>query len=1111
MRYDSVHTVKKKGTSTMGKGKRNRTLHVENNVGAPKKQNKAKKQFVMPVWAKRALCIALLVAVLAGIIVSAVISGGAILRGRIIVESKTGKYDMNQQMATFILWQVMYQQASYEWQNAYYQQYFGGSTSDIVKNYQSPDLYGITMAAYYTKEVLNSGLYSIEDYLIEIVAGADAAEKAGLKFDANDKKDVEDVVSWVKNIYANLGFAINGIPFKNFLTEYVGEGFKTSDIEAAAKLMIMYSKYSDYMSFNLQDDPDQNTLQDYILKNPAGFFQTKYYSYTGATVQMMRDFFTDEFMTERFESTVAKHYANVDRLAVMDLKDEALTAKLQELGLTEAVKYTRTTGEDGEYTYSPELIDALADYIFGTSNKAGTFAAISGEKCAYLVYYKESSTATEATIAVKQYNYADYEQKLIDDVNDAEVSTIALINAALNASIVAAESTLDYKTNNEKAADLLAQLNADNTMLMPGSVIEVQTTKPATQNDTNTAPKSILDSLYAKDVNPVVGWNFVVNDTTLSYVVKVVDITKDESGAQTGITIQYVSFTDDFFASLLASFEAEFNLYLLESKVEAPLYSMTVDAFKEKVVNWLMDENFKELVLNRYANQDKGALLTAKADSNPEVLENKLEELFGFEGVKTYTKSAALEKDFETSCDSKVYEYIFSSKNADTATVITGKNDRVFLVYVAPVPAKDEEGHEGHDHTNTVHAAIKEYVFADYEEQLKYTYTKDEQEETKTFAEQIIADLLAEGRKNTTTYKSADDLAKAKLDALKAANSTETWSGTPATITKPAAKPADETNTAPQAIIDKIYPNGSSTKSITLTANTYYQVDDDGTSFVFKITEIDTAALSCKVEYNLFEDSEYYSYFRSIKSKLDSSFKETSTEIKYPDSITEGTYQDWLFKGEFKAAEGDNAATRTFDRVKDDLTFIASVDSSNNITSLTFYLVDEPAAQKNDEELTVYAAYQLYETEKDAIKALKKLNGLTGYDLLDMFTSFKRREEMGDNNEEGYAPGYVVTTSPTISVDMVKSDITDENLKNWLFDANRKTNDVEIIKTADGKGYYLAAFSSSEQAWTRNARSGWVNKSFEDHIKTLVGDYKINEEAMAKVEGVITTTTAAAK
>ena len=123
----------------MGKGKRNRLLHIEDNTGAPQKQNKNKKQFVLPIWAKRALCIALLVAVLAGIIVSAVINGGVILRNRIIVESKTGKYDMNQQMATFILWQTMYQQASYEWQNAYYQQYFGGSKSEILTQYQSPE------------------------------------------------------------------------------------------------------------------------------------------------------------------------------------------------------------------------------------------------------------------------------------------------------------------------------------------------------------------------------------------------------------------------------------------------------------------------------------------------------------------------------------------------------------------------------------------------------------------------------------------------------------------------------------------------------------------------------------------------------------------------------------------------------------------------------------------------------------------------------------------------------------------------------------------------------------------------------------------------------------
>jgi hypothetical protein len=69
-------SIKKKGTSTMEKGTK----------------TKNKKQFIWPAWAKRALCIALLVAVLAGIVVAAIINGGTVLRSRIIVDSKTGKF-----------------------------------------------------------------------------------------------------------------------------------------------------------------------------------------------------------------------------------------------------------------------------------------------------------------------------------------------------------------------------------------------------------------------------------------------------------------------------------------------------------------------------------------------------------------------------------------------------------------------------------------------------------------------------------------------------------------------------------------------------------------------------------------------------------------------------------------------------------------------------------------------------------------------------------------------------------------------------------------------------------------------------------------------------------
>ncbi len=1075
----------------MGKGKRNKQLHLNETAGAPqKRQNKTKKQFVMPLWAKRTLCIVLLVAVLAGIIAAALISGGAILRNRIIVESKSGKFDMNQQMATFVLWYTMYQQATIEWQNAYYQQYFGGSQSSILTQYQSPDAYGLSTAAYYTKEILNSGLHSIKDYLIELVAGADAAIDAGMKYESHDKSDAKSVVTWMQNLYLNLGFAQYGYSFDYFLSEYVGDNFKKSDIEDAAKVMIMYSKYSDYMNFGFQSEPTQSDLQNYIDKNPAGFFETKYYAFSGASESMVREFYSDKFMEERFESTVAKHFANMDRLALTDLKGDALNAKLEELGLKNTTKYTKTT-TDGEATYSPELVESIADYVFSTSNKAGTFSAISGDKCAYLVYFEKTSTATEATISIREYKYEDYKDNLSSIENPKEL---------IGECIKLGENTTDFMTAKEKADDLLAQMQDDLDLNIPeDQILSADTTKPLAENDTNTAPKEILDILYDEDATVYNGWKFIAHNSTTYYVVKVLEVKKEDDKPTTNYTIAYVALTDDLFAGVLDSFEAEYHLYLLETKVEAPLYKQDFKTFEEKVVNWLMDENFKELVLTRYADAELEDLLAAKADSNKDELTRVLGELFT-NGLEDFTKGYVTKKDFETKYDVKVYDYIFNSKNKDSATVIVGDDDRVFLVYVAPKPEEEEEGHEGHDHSKLVHAAIKEYNFADYEAALKVS----EAEDAKTFQEQIIADLLADGRKNSTAFKGAEDLAKAELDALKATENAKTWEGF---TTVNALRPTENaTSPLPDAILNKIYPNGSKTEKITLTANTYYQVDSNGTSYVFKLAEIGETLLSCKVEYKTFEDEEYYSYFRGIKSKLDASLKEEATTLKYPQSITTGSYQDWLFKNEYKDGP------RTFDRQKDDMTFIATVDSKNNVTGLTIYIVDEPAKQVNDEEDTVYAVYQLFETEKEAKKALKKLGGKTGFALLDLFSSLKITETMKEGNAEGYYPGYVLSTNPTVGLDFTESDIPDENLKAWLFDDARQAFDVEIVQTKDGKGYYLVLYASGEEAWTRSARTGWTEEKFAEHMKSVIanGNYEFNEDAMSKIEGVLTTTTAPA-
>ena len=1074
----------------MGKGKRNRQLHVENTTGAPqKRQNKNKKQGPWPLWAKRTLCIVLLVAVLAGIVVAALISSGAILRGRIIVESKSGKFDINQQMATFILWQAMYQQAANDWWNAYYQQYFYGTKSDIVTQYQSAEQYGLAMASYYTKEALNTGLYTIKDYMIELVAGADAALDAGMKYEAHDKEDAKSVVTWMQNIYVSFGFAEQGIPFKNFLKEYVCDTFKTSDIEDAAKVMVMYSKYSDYKSFLLQSNPTDADLQDYILKNPSNNFEAYYYSYTGAGEDMIRNFFTDEFMTERFESTLAKHYANADRLEIADLKDAELTAKLTAFKLDNAQKYTKD---------SNNLPTAISDYIFSTSNKAGTFSAISGESCAYLIYFKATSTASEATVAYKTYNYNDYKDQIVTDLADESLATLEAIKDALTASIAAGKNTTDHEADNKKAADLLGKMNEGLETGITDS--QITTATGLTKDSTDKAPKSILNVLFDEDAKPVKDWKFVVNDNNESHVV-IVDKVDSEAGT---IDVSYVTYTDDTFVPLLRTFEAEFNIYLLESKTDYHTYTWAFDDFEKEVTNWLIDENLKELVLSKKANvvcDDLKLAMSASGEGAAEALAAKLIDIFGGEtGTVTYVNSHYTAQQL----DSAVYDYIFNYKNKESASVIVGEDDKVFLVYVKSY--KDNSDKDGDDSANleiTVEVGIKEFTVA------------EEDQETINSLKQTIANALtAEGRKDPADFaKSAEDIAKDKLAAFKA--NTEVWEKgvTKVSTTKPLS--SNDTNTAPKAILDKIYPTGSSTTKINLTVGEFVQADDNkGTSYVVKVIAVDNDKLTCTVEYQSYEDEENYSYFRAIRDMLNDSLNEKPVSVKLPASVTSGTYQDWLFKNEYKEATASNRASRDFERKKNDFTFIATTDSKNAITGLTIYIAhaeDDKAVvqQVYDEEKTVYAAYQLFKTEAEAQKALKKLNGKTGFELLDVFTSLKQIEEIGENNTEGYAPGYVITTTPTIGVDLTKSDVTDANLANWLFNSNPAAYSTNIIAAKDGSGYYLAVFASSEAAWKRTARTGWVDEAFTEHMKTLVGNYSINEKAMAKVDGVVTSVTGA--
>ena len=78
----------------MGKGKRNRQLHVEDKQTNPAKaKDRAKKQqFIMPKWAKMTICFVLLAAILIGAVAISLLNGGIVYRTRILVESNSAKY-----------------------------------------------------------------------------------------------------------------------------------------------------------------------------------------------------------------------------------------------------------------------------------------------------------------------------------------------------------------------------------------------------------------------------------------------------------------------------------------------------------------------------------------------------------------------------------------------------------------------------------------------------------------------------------------------------------------------------------------------------------------------------------------------------------------------------------------------------------------------------------------------------------------------------------------------------------------------------------------------------------------------------------------------------------
>ena len=256
----------------MGKGSRNRQNrdaqpNTEIVKAAPKKK-KVRYHKPLSDTAKSIIeCAVALVLVLA-IVAGALINAGTFKRNNILVHSKTGEFDLNQQMATYIVWDSLYYTGYYMWQ--YYQDSIKSSTG--ITNQSD---YCLAYAMSGVQDTLLTSIEGNADALKGYVAICDAAADLGISLSEEEIKEAEkEAVEALDSMASSLNYSA-----KRFLKRFIGCNVKMKDVKAVARLQKLYSKVMESEESKLKDSITDAILQTYRDENPESFYSTDYLSY----------------------------------------------------------------------------------------------------------------------------------------------------------------------------------------------------------------------------------------------------------------------------------------------------------------------------------------------------------------------------------------------------------------------------------------------------------------------------------------------------------------------------------------------------------------------------------------------------------------------------------------------------------------------------------------------------------------------------------------------------------------------------------------------------------------------------------------------------------------
>lgn len=446
----------------MGKGSRNRQLHQMDRIENPQKYKKKKQG---PKWLAPLISLVVVVAIVVGIVASAVINSGIITRNRVIIKSESGKFDVNQNMATFVAWQSLYYNASMYWTYCSYGMI--EDTYGITKSY-TVDQYALTVAQSSLDTALRDSIDDVVESLKVYVAVCDAAYKEGVALEDGDTTGVTEAIEELKGMQEEYGYT----SLKSFIKTFMGTGMKEKDVRNALELISLYNKYSTIKQVEFEKAVTLTDLKTYRDQNPEDFYKTDYLTFAAENEDFAQKLTQEATTPEEFKNMILEyHFAENYKTAynkyttqVEAAKDlEKINGKTNENGgtaLTDALTEINAITKD--YTSNEEgLNEDLKKWLFDTARKQYNTALVVSEDRVYVVaFMSEEANDSIVQASVKEFVFAEGDSYESDDAFKTNILAYLKENKKEEPN-EENYPAVDYQSAEDKAEVLKTELKAD--------------------------------------------------------------------------------------------------------------------------------------------------------------------------------------------------------------------------------------------------------------------------------------------------------------------------------------------------------------------------------------------------------------------------------------------------------------------------------------------------------------------------------------------------------------------------------------------------------------------------------------------------------------------------